>query len=190
VAFPGYVLTLGHPQHKISSLCQFQNRPPKTPEQALNRYSIKVIAIPSMDSELKGYVQGLIDALKTQYRLSQIKSNIQTIRNIREGSNNNISYFPNKEDMITHFQNQNRKLIKNEIGIDFELIYGKKYLKLILVDGSSRSVHCFIDIKTGDVYKPASWRAPAKHIRFNLRDPKSRQLCYDRANWHGGYLYM
>lgn len=152
-------------------------------------YSIKVIAIPSMDSELKGYVQELINALKTQYRLSQIKSNIQTIRNIREGSNN-ISYYPNKEAMITHFQNQNRKLIKNEIGIDYELIYGKKYLKVVLVDGSSRSVHCFIDSNTGDVYKPASWKSPAKHIRYNLRDQKSRQLCYDRASWHGGYLYM
>jgi hypothetical protein len=140
-----------------------------------------------MDSELKGYVQGLIDALKSQYRLSQIKSNLNTIRNIREGSN---TVWRNKDAMITHFQNQNKKLIENKIKIDFETNIGKKYLKLILVDGSSRSVHCFIDIKTGDVYKPASWKAPAKHIRFNLRDSKSRQLCYDRANWHGGYLYM
>ena len=31
------------------------------------------------------------------------------------------------------------------------------------------SVHCFIDKKTGEVYKAASWKAPAKIVRFDLR---------------------
>ena len=35
-------------------------------------------------------------------------------------------------------------------------------------ESGSRSVHAFIDKKTGEVYKPASFKAPAKHVRYNL----------------------
>ena len=31
-------------------------------------------------------------------------------------------------------------------------------------------IHCFVEKETGDVYKPATWRAPAKHARGNLYD--------------------
>ena len=30
------------------------------------------------------------------------------------------------------------------------------------------SVHAFIDQKTGDVFKPASFKAPAKGVRYNV----------------------
>jgi hypothetical protein len=33
-----------------------------------------------------------------------------------------------------------------------------------------RSVHCFIDLATGDVLKSASWTTPAKHARGNIFD--------------------
>ena len=36
-----------------------------------------------------------------------------------------------------------------------------KYLRIIRTDGTSRSVHCFIDRQTGDILKAASWKAPA-----------------------------
>ncbi len=32
------------------------------------------------------------------------------------------------------------------------------------------SVHSFVDIATGDVLKPAGWKAPAKHARGNIFD--------------------
>ena len=32
------------------------------------------------------------------------------------------------------------------------------------------SAWAFVDIKTGDVLKPASWKAPAKHARGNIFD--------------------
>lgn len=56
-------------------------------------------------------------------------------------------------------------------------------------DGS-RSVHCFVDKKTGEVYKAASWRGPAKHVRFDLRLIKDREYLFENADWAGGYLYM
>ena len=80
---------------------------------------------------------------------------------------------------------------------------GRKYLKIVnqqfddmgpnptnqYRDGS---VHAFIDRETGDVYKPASWNKPAKHVRYNLLERKDREFLFDYKNvgWAGGYLYM
>jgi hypothetical protein len=55
---------------------------------------------------------------------------------------------------------------------------------------SSRSVHAFVDKKTGEVYKPASFKSPAKHVRFNLLMEKSREFLFENCDWAGGYLYM
>ena len=73
----------------------------------------------------------------------------------------------------------------------FYIESGRKYHKLIMETGcGSRSVHCFIDQKTGEVYKPASFKAPAKHVRFNLLLIKDREWLLENADWAGGYLYM
>ena len=54
------------------------------------------------------------------------------------------------------------------------------------------SVHAFIDRETGDVYKPAGWAKPAKHVRYNLLERKDREFLFNYKNvgWAGGYLYM
>lgn len=48
---------------------------------------------------------------------------------------------------------------------------GNKYIKIVTVLSSSdsRSVYCFLD-KSGNIYKAASWKAPAKHIRGTVFD--------------------
>ena len=72
----------------------------------------------------------------------------------------------------------------------FYIESGRKYHKLIMETGAgSRSVHAFIDKKTGDVYKPASFKAPAKHVRFNLCIISDREWLLENADWAGGYLY-
>lgn len=71
----------------------------------------------------------------------------------------------------------------------FDIVPGKKYYKLLAID-SGTSVHAFIDKQSGAVYKPASWKAPAKHVRYNLMDDVSFETCIKRADWAGGYLYM
>ena len=61
---------------------------------------------------------------------------------------------------------------------------GRKYYKVI----TENSVHAFVDVNNGDVYKPASYNKPAKHVRYNLlQDP---QDCYNKVTWSGGYLYL
>tara|TARA_R100001463_G_scaffold105634_1_gene160154 strand:+ start:227 stop:553 length:327 start_codon:yes stop_codon:yes gene_type:complete len=65
-----------------------------------------------------------------------------------------------------------------------EIKKGRKYYKII----TDNSVHAFVDVNNGDVYKPASWNKPAKHVRFNLlQDP---QDCFNKVTWSGGYLYL
>ena len=76
-------------------------------------------------------------------------------------------------------------------GYKFYIESGRKYHKLIMeCENGAQSVHAFVDKKTGEVYKPASWKAPAKIVRYNLLDESSREECYSRADWAGGYLYI
>ena len=78
----------------------------------------------------------------------------------------------------------------------FEVKVGRKYHKIIMYDLNcdgkrwSGGVHAFIDRKTGEVYKPASWKAPAKHVRYDLRLIRDRQVLEVKCDWAGGYLYM
>ena len=53
-----------------------------------------------------------------------------------------------------------------------ELKVGPKYAKVSKVrDGmDGGSAWAFVDKTNGDVLKPASWRAPAKHARGNIYD--------------------
>jgi hypothetical protein len=66
---------------------------------------------------------------------------------------------------------------------------GRKYHKIIMDANGSRSVHCFVDKKTGQVYKSASWKSPAKGVRFDLRIIEQREWLLQHATWHGDYLY-
>lgn len=52
---------------------------------------------------------------------------------------------------------------------------GRKYIKIVTHDpekGKDWSAFCFID-QNGDVLKPASWSAPAKHARSNIFNAKN-----------------
>ena len=86
----------------------------------------------------------------------------------------------------------------------FKVKSGKKYYKIIQQqfetwEGSKyygkyrdASVHAFVDKKTGQVFKPAGWAKPAKHVRYDMRIINQRQLLHNPnfTGWAGGYLYM
>ena len=83
-------------------------------------------------------------------------------------------------------------------GKKFTFVEGKKYLKVIMNDYNSitkkydgRGVHCFIDKNTGEVYKAASWKSPARGVRFDMRIIRERELLHNPSfvSWSGGYLY-
>ena len=77
---------------------------------------------------------------------------------------------------------------------------GRKYFKVIRTEEPFTSkngvkhdkhecVEAFIDRQTGDIFKPASWRKPAKGARFNLLDQISCQLLFQHLDPFGGHLY-
>ena len=83
----------------------------------------------------------------------------------------------------------------------FKIKTGKKYYKIVQMEFDTfqnrneyreGSVHAFVDKETGQVYKPASWRAPAKHVRYDMRIIKDREFLFNSNNtgWAGGYLYL
>ena len=95
-----------------------------------------------------------------------------------------------KGEYVEYHKEQIDKLCEGD-GVD-EFIYqkGKKYAKIIHISSAGqKSAHAFVDMNTGDVYKSASWSAPAKGVRFNLLDEQSCTEMYKRADWAGGYLY-
>lgn len=131
-----------------------------------------------MTDQLSRYISQLRTVLKDDYKLSQMRGHFHSIKNTKD------------EHVKEYHRNKIKDVLKGETNFDVEISQGKKYVKLIIVNSGSRSVHCFIDNVTGDVFKPASWAKPAKHIRYNLLNDQSRSLCYDLADWAGGYLYM
>jgi len=95
---------------------------------------------------------------------------------------------------MARWQNTQAKKIPNAITWETKYIYetGRKYFKVIKVEESFTSHTCveaFIDRQTGDLYKPASYRKPAKGARYNLRDQKSLISLYQNLDPFGGHLY-
>ena len=74
-------------------------------------------------------------------------------------------------------------------GYEFTFESGRKYHKIIMNSNGSRSVHAFVDRKTGEVYKSASWKSPAKGVRYDLRIIEQREWLFENADWASSYLY-
>lgn len=127
-------------------------------------------------TEVLHYTQSLCEALEIDYRLYCTKSHRRSV----------------EREINADYHNQCLQQIADgtyDFGYQFVIEEGKKYLKVIMIAHGSRSVHCFVDKNTGEVYKSASWKAPAKGVRYNLLDAGSREHCYHLADWAGSYLY-
>ena len=76
-------------------------------------------------------------------------------------------------------------------GYKFYIESGRKYYKIIMETGAgSRSAHAIVDKQTVDVYKPASFKSPAKHVRSDLCLLSYREWLFAHADCAGSYLYM
>jgi len=84
---------------------------------------------------------------------------------------------------------------------NFVIKNGRKYYKIMQREFDTfqdrnewreGSVHAFVDKNTGEVFKPASYNSPAKHVRYDLRIINDRAKLHDPnyTGWAGGYLYM
>jgi len=118
----------------------------------------------------------LIEALKDNYRQYSIRGHQRSV----ERFDATPGYHQQKID----------ELKSGKCDIDYQVETGKKYHKVIFVDGGGhRSVHCFIDKNTGEIYKSSSWKSPAKGVRYDLRLIQDREYLLENADWSGSYLY-
>ena len=139
---------------------------------------------------VKGYCEALEENFK-QYSIDSFKRNLEEQR-----FPENSSYYQEQLDAI---MDGSAKLYK------FDYTVGKKYIKIFNLQWQDAcdyynrkegyrqgSVTAFVDKETGQVYKPASWRAPAKHVRFDMRIIRDREFLHNPENtdWAGGHLYM
>jgi len=99
------------------------------------------------------------------------------------------------KDQLEALNNGTANLMK------FRMEFGRKYIKVIQQEYDTfqdrneyrdGSVHAFVNRLTGEVYKPASWKSPAKHVRFDMRLISDRAKLHDSefTGWAGGYLYL
>ena len=158
----------------------------------LNRESIQVKR--DLQKRVENWVNEYCNALEEnfkQYSLNSYKRNIQENR-----FPENTKYY---QEQIEKIENGTENLYKWDYKV------GKKFIKVFNLqyqesnDYYNRkagyragSVTAFIDKNTGEVYKPASWKAPAKHVRYDLRLIKDREFLHNPKNvdWAGGHLYM
>jgi len=126
----------------------------------------------------------LIEALKDNYRQYAIRGHQRSVENY------DFTYDGSPSVQSQYHQRRIDELKAGDCSIDYTIETGKKYHKVIFIDGGgSRSVHAFIDKQTGEVYKSASWKSPAKGVRYDLRLIADREYLLENADWSGGYLY-
>jgi hypothetical protein len=138
-------------------------------------YSAQQEARKNIELAVLGHTYALCEALRQNFIEYSIRSHQTTIDKYGEA--------------VEYHQEQIEKLKQGICDYEFYPETGRKYHKVIMNANGQRSVHCFIDKKTGSVLKSASWKAPAKGVRFDLRLIKDREWLLENADWAGGYLY-
>ena len=138
---------------------------------------------------VKSYVEDYANAITENYRIYHL----ETLTGNLSGN-----YPEYAKQQLAEIENGTANLMK------FVVKTGKRYYKIVQQEfetwekskyyGQYRdgSVHAFVDKETGDVYKPASWAAPAKHVRYTFQNVDHLKFLLNPKNvgWAGGYLYM
>ena len=139
-----------------------------------------------IETRVAGWVQTYADTITENYR----RYHINTLEGNLSGN-----YPEYAREQLDAIENGTANLMK------FKVKTGKKFYKIVQMEFDTfqnrneyreGSVHAFVDKKTGQVYKPASWQAPAKHVRYDLRIIREREFLFNSNNtgWAGGYLYL
>ena len=138
---------------------------------------------------IKSYVEDYAKAITENYRRYHIRTlNGNLHGNYPEYAREQLDAIENGTANLYKFVVKTGKRYYKIVQQEFETWLGSKYYQQY----RDSSVHCFVDKETGDVYKPASWSAPAKHIRFTFQnvDHLKFLLNPDNVDWAGGYLYL
>ena len=142
-----------------------------------------------IETRVAGWVQTYADTITKNYRdyhIHTLKGNLSG--NYPEYAREQLDAIENGTANLMWFKVYSGKRYYKIVQQEFETWEKSKYYGQYR-DGS---VHAFVDKKTGQVYKPASWQAPAKHVRSDLRIIREREFLFNSNNtgWAGGYLYL
>ena len=142
-----------------------------------------------IETRVAGWVKTYADTITENYRryhVETLEGNLSG--NYPEYARKQLDEIENGTANLMWFKVKTGKKYYKIVQQEFETWEGSKYY------GQYRdaSVHAFVDKKTGQVFKPASWQAPAKHVRYDLRIIKEREFLFNYKNtgWAGGYLYF
>ena len=137
---------------------------------------------------LNRYVDDYCKALNENYKQDTIRS---------------LEHNLQRDPECTYSAEQLVKIMQGKANLDrFRYSEGKKYYKVTREEYNEKTgywkdttVHAFIGLtkeNLGDVFKPASWKAPAKHVRFSFCNKKDLLFLTDPrcVGWAGGYLYL
>ena len=142
-----------------------------------------------IETRVAGWVKTYADTITENYRryhVETLEGNLSG--NYPEYARKQLDEIENGTANLMWFKVKTGKKYYKIVQQEFETWEGSKYY------GQYRdaSVHAFVDKKTGQVFKPASWQSPAKHVRFDLRIIREREFLFNYKNtgWAGGYLYL
>ena len=162
----------------------------------ITRRSRQVVSLRVIQTtELEGYVNQLADRLEEDYKEYRIKGFTEDLSTFGETKFLGIGAKKHLDEIENGTWEPHAKFVVTK---------GRKYFKITEYrKGSCYSkneneyrlgkVNCFVDIKTGDVYKSISYYSKApytKYAKYNLLDADSREECLSKADWMGGHLYL
>ena len=123
--------------------------------------------------------------------------------NFKQDTIRSLEHNLQRDPECTYSANQLVKIMQGKANLDrFRYSEGKKYYKVTREEYDEKTgywrdttVHAFVGLtkeNLGDVFKPASWKAPAKHVRFSFCNKKDMLFLTDPrcVGWAGGYLYL
>ena len=147
----------------------------------------------TLEERVLGWTEQLCESLAENYR--------QYHRRMIE--NNSAVYTAKGDRALTRYAQEQIDAMDNGTAklMRFRIQNGRKFYKIIQQDFDTfqdrneyrdGGVHAFVDKKTGEIYKPAGWKSPAKHVRYDMRIISQREFVLNPINcgWAGGYLYM
>lgn len=137
-------------------------------------YASQAEARKNIAEAVLGHTFALCEALRQNYIDYSIRSHKRSVE-LGENAHYHITSIDQLRQGISDY--------------NFTIETGRKYHKIIMNANGSLSVHAFVDKKTGEVYKSASWKSPAKGVRYDLRLIKDREWLLENADWAGSYLY-
>ena len=144
---------------------------------------------PTLETRVADWTQTYADTITENYRQYHVRTLEGNLHgNYPEYARQQLDAIENGTANLMWFKVYSGKRYWKIVQQEFETWEGSKYYNQY----RDASVHAFVDKKTGQIFKPAGWSKPAKHVRFDMRIISERNFVHNPNNtgWSGGYLYL